>query len=367
MTETELLIIGGGPAGLSAAVCAAEAGAQVHLLERSPRLGGQLIKQTHMFFGSEKQHASVRGVDIPALLTARMEKMGDRITVHTDTTALGIYEDGVVTAMFREERYEKYRPKAILAATGAMEKALAFPNNDLPGIYGAGAVQTLMNVYGVLPGQRVLMVGAGNIGLIVSYQLMQAGVKVVMILDAAPRIGGYLVHAAKVRRMGVPILTGHTVLRAEGDGHLERAVIAALDAHFAPVPGTEQTVEADVMCIAVGLSPMTELLQMAGCETAYIPQLGGTVPLRGTDYQTTRPGVFVAGDASGVEEASAAMVEGSLAGLCAAAKCGHRQENYAAVRADLEAQLKALRSGPAGRNINSGIEKLMQMGGTHEH
>ena len=367
MTETELLIIGGGPAGLSAAIAAAEAGARVLVLERGPRAGGQLVKQTHMFFGSEKQHASVRGVDIPKLLFDRIDALGERIDIRTDTTALGIYEDGVVSAMHREDRYELYRPQAILVAAGATEKTLAFPNNDLPGIYGAGAVQTLMNVYGVMPGNTVLMVGAGNIGLIVSYQLMQAGVRVAAILDAAPRIGGYLVHAAKVRRMGVPILTGHTVLRAEGDGRLERAVIAAVNDRFAPVPGTEQTVEADVMCIAVGLSPMTELMQMAGCETAYIPELGGTVPLRGTDYQTTRRGLFVAGDSAGVEEASSAMVEGALSGLCAAAYCGHRADDYYERRAELETQLKSLRGGPAGRNINSGIARLMQAGGAHEH
>ena len=87
------------------------------------------------------------------------------------------------------------------------KKNLAFPNNDLPGIYGAGAVQTLMNVYGVLPGKRMLMVGAGNIGVIVAYQLLQAGVDVAGIIEAAPKIGGYWVHAAKVQRASVPIYT----------------------------------------------------------------------------------------------------------------------------------------------------------------
>lgn len=363
MTDTGLLVIGGGPAGLSAAAVAAEHGVPVTVLERNARIGGQLIKQTHMFFGSKAQHASVRGIDIPAILTKRIAAQGERVTILTETTALGVYEDGVVTAMTREEVYRKFRPRAILVATGASERTLAFPNNDLPGICGAGAVQTLMNVYGVRPGDRVLMVGAGNIGLIVTYQLLQAGVQVLGILDAAPRIGGYLVHAAKVRRMGVPILTGHTVLRADGSGRLERATIAKVDERFAPIPGTERVIETDVMCIAVGLMPLTELLHMAGCRMAYIPSLGGTVPVRGTDYQTTRKGVYVAGDAAGIEEASAAMVEGELAGLCAAVDLGYGGEDALAARSTLEAQLKLLLGGPAGRHINDGIALLMQKGG----
>ena len=96
--------------------------------------------------------------------------------------------------------------RLLLLRGGASEKFLAFENNDLPGIYGAGAVQTLMNLYGVLPGQEIMMVGSGNIGLIVSYQLLQAGVKVKAIIEAAPTIGGYKVHASKIRRLGNPHL-----------------------------------------------------------------------------------------------------------------------------------------------------------------
>lgn len=361
--ETELLIIGAGPAGLSAAAVAAEHGATVTVLERNPNIGGQLIKQTHMFFGSKEQHASVRGIGIPAILLERINKTNGKVTIYPETTAVGIYEDGVVTAMYKEEKYLKFKPKAILVATGASEKSLPFPNNDLPGIYGAGAVQTLMNVYGVKPGNKVLMLGCGNIGLIVSYQLMQAGVQVLGILDAAPKIGGYLVHAAKVRRMGVPILVSHTVVRADGDGKLEKVTIAEVDDHFQPIPGTEKEIETDVLCIAVGLSPLGELLHMAGCQMVYIPQLSGFVPVRNSEYETTREGIFVAGDACGIEEASAAMVEGSLAGLCAAKKIGYADDNFEADKKNFEQQLKNLRGGPAGERINQGIRLMMQKGG----
>ena len=197
MISVELAVIGGGPAGLCAALSAAKSGAKVLIIDKNKNLGGQLIKQTHMFFGSEKQYASTRGIDIPDILINELDKYKDKVEIITEATAVGMYEDGIITVLEKEENYFKLSSKAVVVATGAYEKALSFPNNDLPGIYGAGAVQTLMNVHGVKPGNKVLMVGAGNIGLIVSYQLMQAGVEVKAILDAAPKIGGYLVHASK--------------------------------------------------------------------------------------------------------------------------------------------------------------------------
>ena len=356
MKEVELLIIGSGPAGLCAAISAASSGARVLILERSFRPGGQLIKQTHMFFGSEAQYASHRGVDIADILLDKVRALGDRIEIMLNTTAVAFYEDNVVTALKDEKEYFKIKAKSIVCATGAFEKSLAFPNNDLPGIYGAGAVQTLMNVYGVKPGDRVLMVGAGNIGVIVSYQLMQAGIQVVAVLDAAPRIGAYLVHASKLARMGVPILTSHTVKEAIGTDCIEAAVVCEVDEKFQPIPGTETRYDVDVLCISVGLSPLNELLAMRGVEMKYVPQLSGSVPMRTETCETCIPGVFVAGDASGIEEASSAMVEGYLAGLCAAAKLGHVPEDFEARKQDYLKQLEDLRSGPVGDRIRAGMK-----------
>lgn len=359
MKEAELVIIGGGPAGLCAAVSAAKSGARVCIVERNKALGGQLVKQTHMFFGSEKQYASTRGIDITGILLRELDKYKENIEILTETTVVGMYEDGAITVLHREDNYYKIKPKAVVVATGAFEKALAFPNNDLPGIYGAGAVQTLMNVHGVKPGNRVLMVGAGNIGLIVSYQLLQAGVEVAAILDAAPKIGGYLVHASKIRRMGVPILTSHTVKEAIGKNYLEKAVVCQVDEKFQPVEGTEKEFDVDVMCISVGLTPLNELLAMRGCQMKYVPQLSGFVPLRNENYETTIENIFAAGDTTGVEEASSAMVEGYLAGLCAAAKIGCRPDNFGERKNDYVKQLNDLRSGPVGRHILAGIEQIV--------
>ena len=360
MREVELLIIGSGPAGLCAAISAASSGAKVLILERSFTPGGQLIKQTHMFFGSERQYASHRGVDIAGILLKKLEEYGDRIELMLNATAVGFYEDNVVTVLKDEKDYFKIKAKSVICATGAYETSLAFPNNDLPGIYGAGAVQTLMNVYGVRPGDRVLMVGAGNIGVIVSYQLLQAGIEVVAVLDAAPRIGAYLVHASKLARMGVPILCSHTVKEAIGKDCLEAAVVCRVDEGFRPIPGTERRFDVDVMCISVGLSPLNELLAMRGVEMKYVPQLSGSVPLRTENCETCIPGIYVAGDASGIEEASSAMAEGYLAGLCAAAGLGHVPEDYEARRQEYLLQLEGLRSGPVGDRIRAGM-KLSQL------
>lgn len=352
--EPDIVVIGGGPAGLMAAATAAEAGADVLLLERDGHLGGQLVKQTHKFFGSEKQHASTRGIEIAKLLGDRLASLPDRVTVWTQATVLGLYEDGVLTVE-HDGAYRKIKPRRIIAATGASEKYLSFPNNDLPGIYGAGAVQTIMNVYGIRPGKRVLMIGAGNIGLIVSYQLLQAGVEVAAIIEGLPTIGGYLVHASKIRRAGVPILTSHTIVRADGTHCVESAVIAEVDRSWTILPGTQQTIDCDVICISVGLSPLAELLWQAGCEMRFIKELGGHVPARDETLRTNVPGLFIAGDVAGIEEASAAMVEGHLAGLEAASSLGYRTDRYQEEHLDCLAQLDSLRSGPASAKIRSGL------------
>ena len=354
--DVEILVIGAGPAGLCAAKAAAGLGAQVLVCERDELPGGQLVKQTHKFFGSEKQHAGDRGYLIGQELVEEVTN-NPNITLWTDTTVLGAYEDGIITCL-HDEQHVKIRPQKTIIATGASEKFLMFPGNDLPGIYGAGAVQTLMNVAGVKPAERVVMVGAGNIGLIVSYQLLQAGVQVAAVVEAAPNIGGYLVHASKLRRAGVPIRTSYTVKEAFGKDTLEGVVIQALDEKWQPIAGTEETIECDTLCLAVGLTPLTEIAWQAGCDMAFIRELSGHVPILNDNLETTVPGIYVAGDADGIEEASAAMVEGRLAGCAAAGALGHDPEEAAKQVEAARADLDELRSGPTGGKIRAGIKKM---------
>ncbi len=355
MLHTEIAIIGGGPAGMCAAIAAAGQGARVTLFDRGKRLGGQLVKQTHRFFGSENEYAGTRGINIGKILCEEIKK-NKLIDVKTDTTVLAIYQDGVITYEEGKE-YKRMTSEKTIIAAGASEKMLPFENNDLPGVYGAGAVQTLMNEHGVVPGNKVLMVGAGNIGLIVSYQLVQAGVKVEAIIDAAPRIGGFLVHASKIRRLGVPIFTSHTIKEAVGEEFVEGAVISELDEKWQPISGTERKLDVDVICLSVGLSPQSELLRQTGCEMKYVPSLGGYVPLRDKNLQTTADGVYVAGDSAEVEEASSAMIEGTIAGLSAAEALGYGQ-NIIEVKNSFKNEIDILRSGIVGEKIRSGLELL---------
>ncbi len=359
MKKIDLVIIGGGPAGLSAAKMAAESGLSSLIVERDYKVGGQLVKQTHMFFGSEKQYAKTRGIDIAKILVDDVLKYPKMIEIMTETTVVGLYKDKVVT-LLQNEKYIKVQTNAIIIATGASEKVLAFENNDLPGIYGAGAVQTLMNVHGVLPGQDVVMVGSGNIGLIVSYQLIQAGVNVLCVLEAAKEIGGYKVHASKLKRLGVDIKTSHSIKKAVGKDYLEKIIIGKLDEQWNFIAGTEEELVVDSLCISVGLSPLSNLLSMIGTEMKYVSYLGGLVPLIDKNHETSIENVFVAGDVCGVEEASSAIVEGYLTGLVVAKKLGFIHPNYDELYLDFKAQLHNLRSGPFGEKLRLGLEEIMR-------
>jgi sarcosine oxidase subunit alpha len=351
--NVQLAIVGAGPAGLSAAVSAGRLGVRSIVIDENRVPGGQLIKQTHMFFGSREHYARVRGIDIGSRLVGELE--GLPVTLMTGTTVLGLYP-GRVLALLCDGRLHRLTADAVILATGASENMLAFPGSDLPGVYGAGAVQTLMNVDGVAPGRRVLMVGAGNIGLIVSYQLLQAGVEVAGVIEALPRIGGYHVHAAKIRRAGVPILTSHTILSATGADRVEGAVISRIDADWTPVAGTETMLDVDTICLAVGLTPNCELAFQLGCDQAYVADLGGRVSVHDSELATSVPGVYVAGDASGIEEASTAMLEGRLAGLSAAGRLLPESESGAVreLKDEVVKGLDALRGGPFGAQARRG-------------
>ena len=357
MVHKEVIIIGAGPAGLMAAQALLEAGCEVMIVDRNELVGGQLTKQTHMFFGSEKQHASKRGIHILGMLEDALKQYPDKLTILTETTVVGLYQDKVVTCL-KHDTYFKLSANAIIIATGASEKSLPFENNDLPGVYAAGAVQTLMNVYGVKPGHKVLMVGSGNIGLIVSYQLMQAGVKVIGLVEAADAISGYLVHASKIKRLGVDLWMNTSVKKAIGKDCVEAVELWQLDQNWQGIPGTERVLEVDTICIAVGLAPLTELLQQIGAEVIYIRELGGNVPRVNKHYETSIEGVYACGDVTGIEEASSAMIAGQIAGIEVALKLGHEIPNSTEILNAHHQELMTLRQGPHGAKIRQGIAKL---------
>lgn len=356
--EFEIAIVGAGPAGLSAGIVAAELGAQVTIIDDNPSVGGQLIKQTHKFFGSKSHYCGVRGIDIALILEKKLHH--PNITLFLDASVIGYFEDNIL-GVVQKEQFFKVFARQIIFATGAQENLIAFPNNDLPGVYGAGAVQTLMNVHGVIPGRRALMIGSGNIGLIVSYQMLQAGIEVAAVIEIMPKIGGYHVHAAKLQRAGVPILTSHTIKYALGKEYVTGAVITRVDKKFRPIRGTEKRLKIDMICLAVGLSPLSELLYQAGCKMVYIPELGGNVAWHDENMQTSRPGIFVAGDVSGIEEASTAMLEGRIAGASAFENLKGRNQYSQEIIKNAKQELADIRQGPFGEKAKIGKEKLFSL------
>jgi len=288
--ETDVLVVGGGPAGLMAVAELGSKGVHCILCDDKQVLGGKLSLQTHNFFGSvDDCYAGVRGTDIGRILEqqARAQKTVD---LWTDSPVVGVFQDGMV-GILKQGLFTVVRPKSMLVAAGAREKALAFAGADLPGVYGAGAFQTLVNRDLVKPSRRLFIVGGGNVGLIVAYQALQAGIDVVGLAEVLPECGGYKVHRDKILRLGVPVYTSHTVLRAEGKDRVERVIIARVDDKFHPIAGSELSFEVDTVLVAVGLSSVNELF---------------------LEGERLGMKVYSAGDSQEIAEASAAMFSGKI-------------------------------------------------------
>lgn len=356
MIKTEIAIVGAGPAGLSAACEAAQVQSKVIVFDENNQAGGQLVKQIHKFFGSKQHLAGTRGIDIGQKLQKRALSLG--VDIRLGTAVWGYFKNQL--AVVSNNQVELVISKKIILATGASENVLSFPGWTLPGVMGAGGAQTLMNLHRVLPGKKVLMVGAGNVGLIVSYQMLQAGVEVVAVVEVASKIGGYKVHVNKILRNGIPILTSHTVKKALGNERVEKVIIAKVRSDFTIIPGTEKEINVDTICLSVGLTPLTELLWLIGCEMKYQSDLGGFIPVHNKNMETSISGIYVAGDSAGIEEASIAMEEGKIAGIAAAESLGNIMTDKAVViKNKAQESLLQLRMNPtfAPRRSKNSIQR----------
>ncbi|MBE0688073.1 MAG: FAD-dependent oxidoreductase [Anaerolineaceae bacterium] len=289
-----VLIIGGGPAGLSAALELGKLGVEVILLDDKHRLGGKLVLQTHRFFGSTKAvFAGTRGIDIATKLEDELHEYSC-VDIWLNSTALAVFSDKKVGVLKNGDTYILLKAEILLVSSGAREKFITFNGNTLPGVYGAGAFQTLVNRDLVRPAEKLFIIGGGNVGLITGYHALQAGIGVVGLVEALPECGGYKVHKDKLMRLGVPIMTSHTILSANGKDKVESVTIAQVDNKFQPIPGTEKSFECDSILVAVGLDPVNEFYK------------------KGVEYGIK---TFVAGDAEEIAEASAAIIAGKIRGL----------------------------------------------------
>ncbi|MGV8027261.1 MAG: 2Fe-2S iron-sulfur cluster-binding protein [Anaerolineaceae bacterium] len=289
--HVKVMIIGAGPAGLSAAIELGKQGIETLLVDDKNQLGGKLVLQTHRFFGSKEfVYAGTRGIDIAKNLAA---EVGQNPFIETwlNSPAVAVFSDHKIGVLKDNQQYALIEPEFLIITTGAREKSLRFPGNTLPGIFGAGAFQTLLNRDLVIPGQTFFIVGGGNVGLIAAYHALQAGIQIAGLAEIMPQCGGYKVHLDKIKRLGVPIYTSCTILQAHGTKHVDSVTIARVDDHFQSIPGSEFTIACDGILVAAGLNPVDEFLHQA----------------QEFDFR-----VFAAGDAEEIAEASAAIVSGKI-------------------------------------------------------
>jgi NADPH-dependent 2,4-dienoyl-CoA reductase/sulfur reductase-like enzyme len=331
----DCVVVGGGPAGLAAARTAARCGVRVVLIDENAELGGQYYRQMPAAFrpagGAALGKESVEG----RRLIDEVRGLG--VELRLGAIAWGIFDQRTV-AVATQDATELIAAQALVLAPGAYDRPVPFPGWTLPGVLTAGGAQNLMKGYGVLPGRRVLVAGSGPLLLAVAHYLLRGGARVAAICEASamrrlwryahrmlPHLDfvqqGYR-YQREIRDAGVPFLTGHVIRRALGSAEVTGAVVSRCDEQWAPISGTEQSLDVDAVVVGYGFVSSLELSRLAGCEHRWEADVGGWVPVRSRDMESTVPGVFVAGDGAGVAGSAVALAEGHMAGLAAAGRLG---------------------------------------------
>ncbi len=351
---TDVLVVGGGPAGLAAATRVAAAGLSVTLVDERVTLGGQIYKRMGPGFEVGDPRAIGReyaaGSDLIALTAAT------GVDVRLRTAVLDL--DGLVATVCEDEaRVSTIEAHRIILAPGAYDRPVAFPGWTLPGVLTAGGAQTLIKTQRVLPGRRIVFAGSGPVALAFPAQLHHDGAQIELICEAGPparardiaaMIGAargnvsLLRDAANYRlalaRARIPLRYRRIVVAAEGDGRVEVVVHAAVDGNWRPIAGTEERVGCDTLCLGYGFLPSVELLRLAGCTIDDDEDRGGAVTRLDEWMRTSVPGISAAGDGTGVEGSLVAVDEGRLAALGVALELGSLSA------AQVEPEAAALRS-----------------------
>ncbi|QDI92896.1 FAD-dependent oxidoreductase [Salicibibacter halophilus] len=350
----DLIIVGSGPAGLSAGIEAAKNGLKVIILDENPFAGGKLIGQLH----EEPKNGWWIGKQVAASLYNEAKALGVRFLYEREVW--GIFPKWNVKLNKGKELHAPF----ILIATGAAEKAIPLPGWTLPGVMAIGAAQVMNNYHRVQPGKKVAVVGVDPLALTVAHEMKMGGVDVVglflppsndfsgtksepkeMISDLASmahlapnvmlKTAGKLARYKSIRNMGahlypakgvkvwdIPLVIRKNVREINGGQQVESITVDQMDGEGNIQPNRQQKIEVDCVCISGGLYPVTELTAAIGCESAYIEELGGHVPLYGEDLQTTQDGIYVAGNITGIEGAKIAMAQGQLVGFFVSRRAG---------------------------------------------
>lgn len=372
MDRADLAVVGAGPAGLGAAAEASRAGARVVVLDEQASPGGQYMRRRDPVVSPLPGRIPRRAAALKARLLN--ELAGDRVEMRTGTVAWAAFADNVL-ALYAGGAVRFLQYRHLVVAAGAYDRPMAFPGWTLPGVVTAGAAQALAKEHGIVPGRRVLVAGSGPFLLPVAEELAHAGARVLAVLEAThparwwpelrhawryrDRIAETLHYLRALRRARVPLRYGRVVSAVRGADHVEEATIARVDDAWRPVPGSEETVPVDAVCVGFGFLPSTELTRQLGLEHRFHALRGGWVPAHDADMRTSVPGVFVAGETAGIGSAQVAVESGRLAGIAAAHGLGcltagaaearaaavRRRYRYARAFADLMLRIFAPRPG----------------------
>jgi glycine/D-amino acid oxidase-like deaminating enzyme len=342
--EYDVLIVGGGPAGMAAAATASTSGLSTVLIDERPALGGQVYKQPGPGMRVTaprqmgKQYAAGRA------LIDEVEASPAAVLLRTSVVDLEPAPDGdgwVAMVQPDGEPVVPIRARRVIVAAGAHDRPVVFPGWTLPGVITAGGLQTLAKTQSFIPGKRIVFAGSGPVALAFPAQLAGYGANIVAALEAGPApapadlvkistaaLGnvGLLLDAARYQaallQHRIPLKYRRIVVRAEGEERVERVVYARVDADWRVIAGTEEAVDADVLCLGYGFSPSSELLRLVGCGFDDDEDLGGSIVRRDEWCRTDVAGVYAAGDGTGVEGSAVAADEGRIAAYAVALDAG---------------------------------------------
>lgn len=295
MQTVDVLIIGAGPAGLAAAIAAQEAGVKrLLVLEREAEMGGILRQCIHNGFGLHRFQEELTGPEYAQRDIDRVRQLG--IEVRCETTVLHVSPSRTVTAISRQKGVQHFQAGAIVLAMGCRERprgALAIPGTRCSGIFSAGTAQRFVNLEGYMPGKRVVILGSGDIGLIMARRMTLQGAKVLACVEIMPYSSGLNRNIVQcLHDYDIPLMLSHTVVDIQGRERLEGVTVAQVDARRNPIPGTETHFDCDTLLLSVGLIPENELTKQAGVEMSATTQ-GAQVD---DMLQTSIPGVFACGN-----------------------------------------------------------------------
>ena len=293
--QVDVLVIGAGPAGLAAAIAAKKQGVDsLIVLEREDQPGGILRQCIHNGFGLHRFKEELTGPEYARRDIDAAREM--RIDIRTGVTVLSVSRDRRITAVSRENGLQVFQAKAVVLAMGCRERprgALAIPGTRCAGIYSAGTAQKFVNLEGYMPGRRVVILGSGDIGLIMARRMTLQGAKVLACVELMPYSSGLNRNIVQcLQDYGIPLYLSHTVVDIHGRERLTGVTVAKVDENRKPIPGTEMEFDCDTLLLSVGLIPENELSVGAGVQLS--PVTSGAVV---TDsLETSVPGIFACGN-----------------------------------------------------------------------